>query len=376
MSMIAIGAGVAVSAVGTVGGALLSNAMTPKPPTPDTKGATKGVNKAIAGYDDAISRYEGEIGKYLAQIESIAGTISAPQVDWMGAANEALRMNEQNNKRFTRMAGNQSMSGTESLLAQQRAADPMFDAKRDQADTNNLAMMKGEVPIDVQQTLARSGAFQALQGGFGGSGMDRAMRARDMGLTSLDMSQTGEANAQRWSALLNEGFVRPAFVSPFQVMQFSGVSSGQAIDSAFRQGDMDFRANLAGVDLRANAAGNALGAHGTALGARGNIFNVASGMPIQMMQADYKGAQNAWQAKAQQAQAMGQAVSSAAGAVGGGISGFGYHSMMNQAAGSAVPAGTMYHSTSKGLESAVGNNPNAGFTYSATRGWTPRALGV
>jgi hypothetical protein len=362
MSMIAIGAGVAVTAAGTVGGAMLSQAMTPKPPTPNTKGAKKGVNKSIAAY-------EAQIGDYLSQIDSIAKTINAPQVDWLGAAEDALGFNEQNNSRFINLARTQSEAGTQSLLAQQNLADPEFVTKRDQADKNNLAMMKGEVPIDVQQTLARTGAFQALQGGFGGSGMDRAMRARDMGLTSLDMSQTGEANAQRWTALLNEGFVRPAFVSPFQVMQFSGISSGQAIDSAFRQGDMDFRANLAGTDLRASAAGNALNA-------RGNIFNVASGLPIQMMQADYQGAQNAWQAKAQQAQAMGQAVSSAAGAVGGGISGMGYAGMMNSTMLDQKGNSAQLYRTQSGLNNALGDNAHGGLSYSSVRGWTPKALGV
>lgn len=368
MSMVAIGAGVAVTAAGTIGGALLSNAMTPSPPTPDTKGAKKGVNKAIAGYDKSIE-------EYLGQIKSIAGTISAPQVDWIGAAEEALDFNVKNNASFINLADSQSQAGTASLLRQQAQADPRFAEKRDQADTNNLAMMRGEVPLDVQRTLARSGAFQSLQGGFGGSGMDRNLRARDMGLTSLDMSQRGEANAQRWTSLLNDSFVKPAFVSPFQVMQFSGISSGQAINSAFQQGDMDFRAQLSGADMLATGAGNALNA-------QGNIFNVASGLPVQMMQADYQGAQNKWQAQAQQAQAMGQAVSSAAGTIGGGIAGMGYQGMMNPSSGmqnwGVDKQGADINSMRYGsLPSLMQAAPNAeSFSYNPVRGWTPQALSI
>jgi hypothetical protein len=369
MSMIAIGAGTAVSVAAGVGGTLLTQAMTPKAPTPNTKQAKREVKKATSAYESAI-------GDYLGRIEQIAGSISAPQVDWLGAANQALGFNESNNPRFEALAKSQSIAGTKSLLEQQQLADPEFENKRDQADRNNLAMMRGEVPLDVQRTLARTGAFQANQGGFGGSEMDRSLRARDLGLTSLDMSQTGEANAQRWTALLNEGFVRPAFVSPHQVMQFSGISANTAIDSAFRQGDMDMRTSMFGAGLRADGAGNALSA-------RGNIYNVQSGLPIQMMNADYQGAQAQWAQKAQQAQAMGQMVADVGGSLGGSIAGGtfggGTRSLSNPGMGSILDekgnSANTFRSSMDAL-TAVGSNPNAGFSYNSTRGWTPRALAV
>jgi len=362
MSMVALGVGVGVAAVGTVGGALLTKAMTPKPPRPDTKGATKGVKKANASY-------EKQIGDYLQDIDRIAGSIQSPQVDWLGAADAALSFNEANNGRFQALARSQSLSGTETMLMQQKLADPRFEEKRDQADENNLALMKGEVPIDVQQTLARSGAFQSLQGGFGGSGMDRALRARDLGVTSMEFSQQGEKNAQTWTNLLSDSFVKPAFVSPFQVMQFSGISADRAITSAFQQGDLDLRANLGSANILASGAGNALQA-------RGQIYGVASGMPIQMMQANYAGDQAAWQNKAQQAQMIGSSVASAAGMVGGGIAG-NYAGMAGAMSGAARPNAAGGFNSLAGAQAATAP-PVAGssFSYNPTRGWTPRATAV
>jgi hypothetical protein len=76
---------------------------------------------------------------------------------------------------------------------------------------NTLALLKGEIPKDVQDAIYRSGAFKSLAGGFGGSGMSKSLTARDLGLTSLDLMAKGENSAQRWAGLTESS------VAPFEV---------------------------------------------------------------------------------------------------------------------------------------------------------------
>jgi len=66
--------------------------------------------------------------------------------------------------------------------------------------TNNaMAKLRGEIPLDVQQQLARSSAARSLEGGYGGSGMARNLTARDLGLTSLNLTGQG---AQEFAGIL------------------------------------------------------------------------------------------------------------------------------------------------------------------------------
>lgn len=75
------------------------------------------------------------------------------------------------------------------------------------ADSTN-ALLRGEIPQDVQDSIRRSSAFKSLQGGYGGSGMSKALTARDLGRTSLDLTQLGANAAQRWAGIA-QGSVAP-----------------------------------------------------------------------------------------------------------------------------------------------------------------------
>lgn len=321
-----------IGAAGAIGGALISSNAKKNPPGFNSKGASKSVKK------------------YLRNIDGIAKSIDAPEVDWVGAAGKALGFNEANIGRYQEMARSLSSSGTQTLLQQIRQADPAFLQKRDQANTNNLALMRGEVPMDVQQSLARSAAFTGLSSGTGGdSGMNRNLRARDLGMTSLNLMQVGDQSAQRWTSLINDIAVRPAFVSPLQTMQFSGISSGQAIQSAFNQGEMDFRASLAQADMRARAQGVAVGAD--------------LGIANQQYQSDL----NQYAARASVGDTWGNAISSAAGSIGGAAMGY----MANAGGASPYAMGTVPKATFAGS----GDNPFSQTTFNQqtaanpTYGW-------
>lgn len=77
---------------------------------------------------------------------------------------------------------------------------------------NTLALLKGEIPKDVQDSIRRTTAFKSLGGGYAGSPMSRALTARDFGRTSLDLMQEGGNAAQRWAGV-TEGANAPFTVT-------------------------------------------------------------------------------------------------------------------------------------------------------------------
>ena len=78
------------------------------------------------------------------------------------------------------------------------AATPGFSRIQDLGTRNIESMMRGELPTDVSNLLQRNSAARSLSGGYGGSGMQRSLNLRDLGLTSLDMTQKGLSSAMNW----------------------------------------------------------------------------------------------------------------------------------------------------------------------------------
>ncbi len=78
-------------------------------------------------------------------------------------------------------------------------------------------LLRGEIPQDVQDQVQRSTAYQSLMSGTAGSGMSRALTARDLGLTSLGLEQQGAQlateggnAAQRWAGLAEGTMLNPS----------------------------------------------------------------------------------------------------------------------------------------------------------------------
>lgn len=68
---------------------------------------------------------------------------------------------------------------------------PGFDEiQRNRAETAR-SLSAGEIPDDVSKEVFRSSAGRALTGGYGGSQFGRFRTARDLGLTSLGLRETG-----------------------------------------------------------------------------------------------------------------------------------------------------------------------------------------
>lgn len=93
--------------------------------------------------------------------------------------------------------------------------DKMFPGFTDdlkQGGKNTLSMLRGEIPQDVQDAVTRSSAYQSLMGGFAGSGMSKALTARDFGETSMALMSQGTNSAQQWAGI-SEGATAPYLVT-------------------------------------------------------------------------------------------------------------------------------------------------------------------
>lgn len=91
---------------------------------------------------------------------------------------------------------------------------------------NIAAEVAGQIPKDVQQQITQNSAARALTGGFSGSGMHGNLLARDLGLTSLQLTQQGLSSAESWlktaGMLYEPGIVnvQSMFITPQQQAAF------------------------------------------------------------------------------------------------------------------------------------------------------------
>lgn len=120
-----------------------------------------------------------------------------------------------------------------------QASIPGYTSIKSDVTGNIEAMLKGEIPADVQQQIQRQEAATAVAGGFGGTGMQSARTARDLGLTSLQLTQQGLSSAESWINRMNSLYA-PGVVSP---MQFSNMflSPAQQISAKTEERNAQFQ---------------------------------------------------------------------------------------------------------------------------------------
>ena len=97
---------------------------------------------------------------------------------------------------------------------------PGFQSMAGTASKNISDELSGKIPTDVAETIQSSAAAQALTGGFGGSGLAGNLTAKDLGLTSLDLTGKGLSSLESWSAQMDKMFspgefnVSSMFINP------------------------------------------------------------------------------------------------------------------------------------------------------------------
>lgn len=114
---------------------------------------------------------------------------------------------------------------------------PGYQSAVGRALKNTKSWIRGEIPQDVADQIKDQTAEAALVRGFSGSPAARALTARDLGRTSLDLMKEGENSLQRWIAT-SRNHLMPAPFDPtamFVTPGFEASTLAQAGDLAARQ---------------------------------------------------------------------------------------------------------------------------------------------
>lgn len=119
-------------------------------------------------------------------------------IDSGASAGQAIKADQNNSVAAQALANSTNTFNQAQLLNMLRAAIPGYDSIVSKVGTNINSELSGELPPDVQANVQRSAAARSLGGGYGGSGMQGNMTARDLGLTSLQLTQQGMDSASRW----------------------------------------------------------------------------------------------------------------------------------------------------------------------------------
>jgi len=125
--------------------------------------------------------------------------IPQPPTAWEIGADFA-KANLQNLPEFQKLAGAANAFDTEQINKMLATVYPELGKTSEQIGKNTLAMTRGEIPEDVAAAVTRSSAARALGGGYAGSKAHGNLVARDLGLTSLQLTQQGLDSASRWLA--------------------------------------------------------------------------------------------------------------------------------------------------------------------------------
>jgi hypothetical protein len=141
----------------------------------------------------------------LALVGSILSAGKKPKVpDWQDvslsdAAQQAQNTNTKMLPQWEDIAERVNSFTFDQIEQMVRLATPGYDAVQGKVLENLQSGLRGELPKDVADLIERKSAERAVAGGFGGSGMHRSMEARDLGLTSLQLTDRAMSSAERWT---------------------------------------------------------------------------------------------------------------------------------------------------------------------------------
>jgi hypothetical protein len=154
----------------------------------------------------------------LGLLDFIAGMIdkkpkvpNAPNVNAEEQTRSAISANQQNLGALKTTANDLNTFNFDQLQGMLRKSIPGYDNLLSKTRGVIDSQLSGEIPQDVQDQIQRSGAVRSIGGGYGGSGMNRNLVARDLGLTSLDLTNRGLDSASKWIATARQSLTPQLF---------------------------------------------------------------------------------------------------------------------------------------------------------------------
>lgn len=143
--------------------------------------------------------------------------------------------------------------------------DRTLPGARETIRENIVSRLKGEIPEDVRQAIAR-GNSERFAGVFAGSNFARSREAKQLGLTSLDLIDSGLSSAESWLAYakaptfdVTSMFITPAMQQVAAGSQFERnllEAKVQAAPDPVARGRFDTTMALVGMALSAYGGGS------------------------------------------------------------------------------------------------------------------------
>ena len=185
------------------------------------------IEQSLSSYRNLLQQLGGASTQYDLTARPVTWMdIQAQQVSATGAASETLAFNEANMGRYTSMAQELTRADVASKTSMLDQFVPDWRQKRDTASAINESLLRGEIPKDVADQLKRTAAYTSVMGG-GGAGTQRALTARDLGTTSLQLQQQGMKGAADWTTLMSG--LMPEQTRTADVMATQGLTSQQVL---------------------------------------------------------------------------------------------------------------------------------------------------
>lgn len=214
--------------------------------------AASNIEQSLSSYRNLLQQLGGASTQYDLTARPVTWMdIQAQQVSATGAAREALAFNEENMGRYTSMAQELTRADVASKTSMLDQFVPDWRQKRDTASAINESLLRGEIPKDVADQLKRTAAYTSVMGG-GGAGTQRALTARDLGTTSLQLQQQGMKGAADWTTLMSN--LMPEQTRAADVMATQGLTSQQALATALQNASNQLTAAQENVRGRTETA--------------------------------------------------------------------------------------------------------------------------
>ena len=168
-------------------------------------------------------------------------------IDFASEQRQAIQQNIAALQPATELAQKTTAAEQSQLETQLRRAIPGYDQLVSQAGQNIATSLRGEISPEVSAQVQRSTAGRALSGGFGaGSGFGRALTARDLGLTGMQIQNQGLAQAQNFIQQQRAfGMVQPFSVSSMFV------TPAQRIGAIQQQNQLQYGRDLTAAQVAA-----------------------------------------------------------------------------------------------------------------------------
>ena len=168
------------------------------------------------------------------------------KVDQAAEQKAAIQQNVDVLPQAEALAKKTNMFSQAELMRQLKAVVPDIESIQTQVSSNIASQLKGEIPTDVAEGVQRSAATRATYGGFSGSGAGRNLTARDLALTSYDISTKALDSATRWLAT-----ARNSMMAPTMDVTSMFITPQQRIATVANENQMQFQRDMAAAQAKA-----------------------------------------------------------------------------------------------------------------------------